>query len=55
MHALGEYGAMHVRLYEDIARYGRVTTAYDYPVCGQSPLSHAALADPEIRPTEAWT
>ncbi len=32
MHALAEYGAMYVRLYEDIARYGRVTTAYDYPV-----------------------
>jgi alpha-D-ribose 1-methylphosphonate 5-phosphate C-P lyase len=32
MHALGEYGLMYVRLYEDIAQYGRVTTAYDYPV-----------------------
>jgi alpha-D-ribose 1-methylphosphonate 5-phosphate C-P lyase len=32
MHALAEYGAMYVRLYEDIARYGRVITAYDYPV-----------------------
>ena len=32
MHALAEYGAMHVRLYEDIAHFGRVTTAYDYPV-----------------------
>jgi len=32
MHALAEYGAMHVRLYEDIARFGRITTAYDYPV-----------------------
>jgi alpha-D-ribose 1-methylphosphonate 5-phosphate C-P lyase len=32
MHALAEYGIMHVRLYEDIARYGRVITAYDYPV-----------------------
>ncbi len=32
MHALGEYGLMHVRLYEDIARYGHVSTAYDYPV-----------------------
>jgi alpha-D-ribose 1-methylphosphonate 5-phosphate C-P lyase len=32
MHALAEYGAMHVRLYEDITRYGRVVTAYDYPV-----------------------
>ena len=32
MHALEEYGAMHVRLYEDITRYGQVETAYDYPV-----------------------
>jgi alpha-D-ribose 1-methylphosphonate 5-phosphate C-P lyase len=32
MHALGEYGLMHVKLYEDIARYGRIATAYDYPV-----------------------
>ena len=32
MHALEEYGAMHVRLYEDITRYGKVETAYDYPV-----------------------
>jgi alpha-D-ribose 1-methylphosphonate 5-phosphate C-P lyase len=32
MHALAEYGPMYVRLYEDIAQFGRVTTAYDYPV-----------------------
>ena len=32
MHALAEYGPMYVRLYEDIAQYGHVTTAYDYPV-----------------------
>ena len=32
MHALAEYGPMYVRLYEDIAHFGRVTTAYDYPV-----------------------
>jgi len=32
MHALEEYGIMHVRLYEDIALHGRVATAYDYPV-----------------------
>jgi alpha-D-ribose 1-methylphosphonate 5-phosphate C-P lyase len=32
MHALEEYGAMHVRLYEDITLHGRVATAYDYPV-----------------------
>ena len=32
MHALAEYGVMHVGLYENIAHYGRVTTSYDYPV-----------------------
>ena len=32
MHALGEYGAMHVKLYEDITRHGRIATSYDYPV-----------------------
>jgi alpha-D-ribose 1-methylphosphonate 5-phosphate C-P lyase len=32
LHGLAEYGLMHVKLYEDIARYGHVTTTYDYPV-----------------------
>src|SRR5690606_34924231 len=32
MHALAEYGVMQVKLYEDIARYGRIATAYNYPV-----------------------
>jgi len=32
MHALAEYGAMHVKLYEDITRYGHVSISYDYPV-----------------------
>jgi alpha-D-ribose 1-methylphosphonate 5-phosphate C-P lyase len=32
MHALQEYGAMWVRLYEDITRHGHVETSYDYPV-----------------------
>jgi alpha-D-ribose 1-methylphosphonate 5-phosphate C-P lyase len=32
MHALEDYGVMHVKLYEDIARHGHVATAYDYPV-----------------------
>jgi alpha-D-ribose 1-methylphosphonate 5-phosphate C-P lyase len=32
MHALSEYGVMHVRLYEDITTHGRIATAYDYPV-----------------------
>lgn len=32
MHALADYGAMHVKLYEDIARHGEIATSYDYPV-----------------------
>jgi alpha-D-ribose 1-methylphosphonate 5-phosphate C-P lyase len=32
MHAWAEYGLMQVRLYESIARFGEVTTTYDYPV-----------------------
>jgi alpha-D-ribose 1-methylphosphonate 5-phosphate C-P lyase len=32
MHALEEYGVMHVSLYEDIAHFGRITKSYDYPV-----------------------
>lgn len=32
MHALEEYGVMHVKLYEDIARHGHIATSYAYPV-----------------------
>ena len=32
MHALEDYGLMHVKLYEDIARHGEISTAYAYPV-----------------------
>ncbi|HXZ02437.1 MAG TPA: alpha-D-ribose 1-methylphosphonate 5-phosphate C-P-lyase PhnJ [Stellaceae bacterium] len=32
MHAEADYGSMYVKLYEDIARVGRITAAYDYPV-----------------------
>jgi len=32
MHALNDYGVMHVKLYEDIARYGHIATTYAYPV-----------------------
>jgi alpha-D-ribose 1-methylphosphonate 5-phosphate C-P lyase len=31
MHALADYGPMYLKLYEDIARFGRITTAYDFP------------------------
>ncbi len=32
MHALADYSLMHVKLYEDITRHGRIATAYAYPV-----------------------
>lgn len=32
MHALEEYGLMHVKLYEDISRHGAIATSYAYPV-----------------------
>jgi alpha-D-ribose 1-methylphosphonate 5-phosphate C-P lyase len=32
MHALADYGVMHVKLYEDIARLGQIATSYNYPV-----------------------
>lgn len=32
MHALGEYGLMNVKLYEDIAQLGAISKTYDYPV-----------------------
>ena len=35
MHAEADYGLMYVKLYEDIARMGRITAAYDYPVVVQ--------------------
>ncbi len=35
MHALAEYGLMYVKLYESIANFGRIITAYNYPVLVQ--------------------
>ena len=32
LHALQEYGLMHVNLYEDLAHFGQIATTYDYPV-----------------------
>jgi alpha-D-ribose 1-methylphosphonate 5-phosphate C-P lyase len=32
MHALADYGIMHLKLYEDIVRHGRIATGYAYPV-----------------------
>lgn len=35
MHALEEYGLMHVKLYEDIARHGEIATSYAWPVMAE--------------------
>ncbi|MEJ5349557.1 MAG: alpha-D-ribose 1-methylphosphonate 5-phosphate C-P-lyase PhnJ [Desulfosoma sp.] len=32
LHALEDYGLMYVKLYEDVARTGRIGVAFDYPV-----------------------
>jgi len=32
LHASEEYGLVNVKLYEDLAQWGRVETSYDYPV-----------------------
>ncbi|MBV5263764.1 alpha-D-ribose 1-methylphosphonate 5-phosphate C-P-lyase PhnJ [Pinisolibacter aquiterrae] len=32
MHALADYGLMHVKLYEDIAKHGHIAKTYAYPV-----------------------
>jgi alpha-D-ribose 1-methylphosphonate 5-phosphate C-P lyase len=32
MHALADYGLIHVKLYEDIAKHGHIATSYSYPV-----------------------
>lgn len=32
MHALTEYGLMHLKLFEDISRHGKIATTYNYPV-----------------------
>jgi alpha-D-ribose 1-methylphosphonate 5-phosphate C-P lyase len=32
MHAYDEYGLVNVKIYEDLATWGRVDTAYEYPV-----------------------
>ncbi|ONG57262.1 carbon-phosphorus lyase [Pseudoroseomonas deserti] len=53
MHALADYGLMHVKLYEDIARHGHVASAYNYPVMVQerylmSPSPIPAFDNPKM-------
>jgi len=46
LHGLAEYGLMHVKLYEDIARYGHIATTYDYPVM----VNHRSISPPSPNP-----
>ncbi len=46
MHALEEYGSMYVKLYEDITKYGYISTSYDYPVM----VNHRYLMSPSPIP-----
>jgi len=46
MHALEEYGVMHVKLYEDIARHGDIATSFDYPVL----VNHRYVMSPSPLP-----
>ena len=46
LHGLAEYGLMHVKLYEDIARYGHIATTYDYPVL----VNHRYIMSPSPIP-----
>lgn len=46
MHALEEYGLMHVKLYEDIARNGHIATTYAYPVL----VNNRYVMDPSPTP-----
>ena len=58
MHGLAEYGLMHVKLYEDIARYGQIAASYDYPVmvAGRylmSPSPLPAFDNPKLHQSHA--
>ncbi|HTR16134.1 MAG TPA: alpha-D-ribose 1-methylphosphonate 5-phosphate C-P-lyase PhnJ [Acetobacteraceae bacterium] len=53
MHAIADYGAMHVKLYEEITRFGRVALSYDYPVMANerylmSPSPIPAFDNPKL-------
>ena len=52
MHALEEYGLMHVKLYEDIARHGRIATTYAYPVKVEGRYVMDPSPTPKIRQSE---
>ena len=47
---LAEYGVMHVKLYEDIARHGHIATTYAYPVS----VADRYVMDPSPTPKNAF-
>ena len=58
LHAYGDYGLMNVKLYEDLSRWGRIETAYDYPVrvdgrYVMSPSPIPAFDNPKMHRTPA--
>ena len=46
LHSLAEYGLMHVKLYEDIAKHGHIASTYDYPVL----VNHRYIMSPSPIP-----
>jgi alpha-D-ribose 1-methylphosphonate 5-phosphate C-P lyase len=46
MHALEDYSAMYVKLYEDITQFGYIATSYNYPVR----VNHRYLMSPSPIP-----
>jgi alpha-D-ribose 1-methylphosphonate 5-phosphate C-P lyase len=50
MHALEEYGVMHVRLYEDIAEHGRIQLQLSRQ--GRGSLHHVPVSHPQIRQSQ---
>jgi alpha-D-ribose 1-methylphosphonate 5-phosphate C-P lyase len=47
LHAFAEYGLMNVKLYEDIAHWGRIDVSYDYPVL----VNHRYVMSPSPIPS----
>ena len=45
MHALNDYGVMHVKLYEDIATFGHIATSYAYPVMVDEQIGRASCRE----------
>ena len=55
MHSLAEYGPMHVKLYEDITRFGHVATSYDFPVMVNERYLMSPSPIPAFDNPTSWT